>query len=439
MTIELRPYQRDLVDRAEAAFAEGARSAILLGPTGSGKTTIASEPICRAAARGRRVLFLAHRDTLLEDTHDRLERAGVWSSILQAGRPAQPLAPVQVASLQTLHARGERPPADLVIVDEAHRALARSVRAVLDAYPSVPLIGLTATPERADGQPMGDVFERLIVGPSVAWLTEQGFLVPCDVIAPGTPLDGALAMDPVAAWFEYARSSRSIVFARSVHHAEDIAARFNAAGVPAECITGETTRAVRKGLRERLTGGFSRVLVSVAVFLEGFDAPSIETVILARPFGPCSSFLQAIGRGLRPSPETGKTRCLVLDLTGAVHIHGLPDDERRWSLEGEAVRRTGEALQPIRRCRECGALFRPAAHCPRCNAESRTAMVLPRVLTRAERLELVSALPKTERDRRYLAKLEWVARTRMHLSPDAARSWAQRQFAKRRHRDAEAA
>ena len=317
--------------------------------------------------------------------------------------------------------------------------MAPTVRAFLEAYPDARCLGATATPERPDRRPLGDLFEDMVCGPPVRWLMEHGFLVQCDVIAPPVPVEGALAADPVDTWSVHAEGRRAIVFARNVRHAEDVAERFQALGVSAECITGETSRTVRRGLRERLTTGTSRVLVSVAVFLEGFDAPCIECVILARPFGSCSAYLQAIGRGLRPCPATNKSRCIVLDLAGAVHLHGLPDDERIWSLDGEAVRRTGRALEPIRRCRECFAMFRPASRCPRCGAEATAATTLPRILSRAERLELVSALPEVERDRRYLAKLEWVARSRMHLSPEAARRWAQRQFAKRRHRDAEAA
>ena len=433
--MELRPYQRDLVDRADAAFnSGGVRAVVLASPTGSGKTATASEIIRRRVLAGRRVLFLAHLDALLEDTHGRLSAAGVWSSIFQAGRPTQPLAPVQVCSLQTLHARGERPPADFLILDEAHHGLARTVRELVDAYSSVPLLGLTATPQRGDGRPLGDLFERLIVGPSVAELTAQGYLVPCDVVAPLAPIDGALAMDPVAAWFEHTPNARAIVFAKTVRHAESITEDFAARGVPAECITGHTSRAIRSGLRARLESGKVRVLVSVAVFLEGFDAPCIESVILARTFGTCGSYLQAIGRGLRPSPSTGKTRCTVIDLCGGVHWHGLPDDERAWDLHGDAVRRAPESLLPLRRCRDCLAMFRPAVRCPRCGADASTAAPMPRVLTKTEKLHRISELSQVERDQRYLAKLEWIARSRLRLPPEAAKTWATKRFIVQRKR-----
>ena len=135
---------------------------VLASPTGSGKTATASEIIRRRRVlAGRRVLFLAHLDALLEDTHGRLSAAGVWSSIFQAGRPTQPArSRPGVQPPGTLHARGERPPADFLILDEAHHGLARTVRELVDAYSSVPLLGLTATPQRGDGRPLGDLFER---------------------------------------------------------------------------------------------------------------------------------------------------------------------------------------------------------------------------------------------------------------------------------------
>jgi superfamily II DNA or RNA helicase len=433
--LDLRPYQVDQVDRADVAFAAGARAVVMAAPTGSGKTATASEVARRRVALGRRVLFLAHLDSLLEDTHARLSHAGVWAGLHQAGRPTQPLAPVQVCSLQTLHARGERPPADFLILDECHHAVARTIRALLDVYGGVPLLGLTATPQRGDGQPLGDVFEQLVLGPSVSWLTSQGFLVPCDLIAPLASVEGGLAMDPVDAYFEHVPGSRAMVFAKTIAHAEDITARFAARGVAAESVTGNTSRTVRAGLRDRVARGELRALVSVAVFLEGFDLPSVEAIILARGFGTCGAYLQAIGRGLRPSRETGKTRCTVLDLCGSVHQHGLPDDAREWDLQGDAVRRSAEALVALRRCRDCLAIFRPAVRCPRCGMSAATATVLPRVLTRAERLALVSDLPLAERDSRYLSKLEWIARTRIRLSPNAARQWAVRQFIKQRKRE----
>lgn len=427
--ITLRPYQADLVRDVGDAF-RGARSIVMQLGTGGGKTATASAILSRAVAKGHRALFIAHLDSLLEDTHERLTRSGLRAGYVQAGRPVDADAAIQVCSLQTLHVRGERPPADLVILDEAHRVMGASVRDILDAYPDAWLLGLTATPQRGDAKPLGDVFEKLVSGPSNRRLTDQGYLVPCDVLAPAEYSEKALVDSPIAAYAKHAPGSRAIVFAANVAHAEALTAGFNAAGFVARCVTGETSREERRAVRDAVTSGEVRVLVGVGVFIEGFDLPAIETVILARGFTVTGSFLQGIGRGLRPCPETGKTRCTVIDLRGSVHLHGLPDEDRVWSLTGAAVRRA-ETIASLRRCAECLAIFRPAARCPRCGAAAVAAARIPRVLTRAEKLENMSRVPIAIRDARYLDRLRSLATKRMRMPSQRAEMWAVRTFEKR--------
>jgi DNA repair protein RadD len=397
ITMDLRPYQHNLVDRVREEYRSGARSVLMQLGTGGGKTATASELIARAVDKGRRIIFAAHLDALIDDTSERLFEAGIPHGIVQADRPTNPTAPVQVCSLATLHRRGEAQPADFVIVDECHRAAAPSVRAVLERYPRARLLGLSATPQRGDGQPLGDVFERMVCGPTVAELTEAGHLVPAVVLSPPAPTEGALAMDPVEAYDLHAPGSRALIFCTTVAEAEDVASRLN---VPTQTVLGETPRAVRATVRNRVTSGELLVLVGCSAFLEGFDLPAIETIVVARALGTCSAFLQAVGRGLRPSPATGKRECLVLDLTGAAVAHGLPADDRTWSLTGDAVQRSADALAPLARCLGCYAVFHSGpVTCPRCGASTRGAR-LPRRATRVERqaLERLDTRPAWERD-----------------------------------------
>jgi superfamily II DNA or RNA helicase len=431
--MQLRPYQIAALEGVRQAYREGARSVILTIPTGGGKTRTASECIRSAVARGRRVIFAAHLSELLDDVSERLTAAGIPHGIVQADRPANPTAPVQVASLATLHRRGERPPADLLILDESHHAAAASVRAVLESYPLARLLGLTATPERGDGQPLGDVFERMVFGPSIAELTRLGFLVPAEILSPPAPTDGALAMDPVEAYVTHAPGSRALIFCGTVAEAEDVASRMP---VPVQTVLGETPREVRRRVRELVTAGELRAIVGCSALLEGFDLPAIETVILARTLGTCSTYLQAVGRGLRPWPATGKARCLVLDLSGAAILHGLPEDERVWSLEGAAVRRTAEGLLPLSRCRACLALFHSGpSQCPRCGAATRGAR-LPRRATRIERAELVrlDTRPQGERDALALAAIARRLRSSGRFTERQIHHVAEGMFRKQHHR-----
>lgn len=433
--IALRPYQAELVGKVRHAYRSGARSVLLQSGTGSGKTATAAELLRLATERRRRSLFLAHLDSLIEDTHERLTTAGIHAGFVQAGRASDPTAPVQVASLQTLHVRGERPPADFIIDDECHRAMGPTVRAILDAYPKAHLLGLTATPQRGDGQPLGDVFETMVCGPSNRELVEHGHLVPCDVLAPGGYREG-LAADPVASYLRHTPGRRAIVFAADKAGAQATVDAFIAAGVPAALLVGEMPRDERRVLRERLRSGDLMVLVGVAVFIEGWDAPEVEVIILARAFVVVAAFLQAIGRGRRPAP--GKERCTVIDLRGAVFMHGLPDDDRVWSLTGKAVRRA-ETIVALARCGECLAVFRPTSACPRCGASTKKAAKMTRPATRDEKLQLVSDLSPGERDRRYLARLKGIASKRMRMPERRAEEWALRQFTQRFKRAPEAA
>lgn len=430
MASELRDYQERMIGEVAACYRAGHRCVVAQLGTGGGKTHTAASIIQRALARGRRVLFLAHLDALIDDTHRRLTAAGLRAGIVQGDKPVDPEAPVQVCSFQSLHARRLRPPADFIVVDECHRVMGETVLGVLSDYPRAHVLGLTATPQRGDGQSLGDVFEAMVAGPSVRALTRAGHLVPCDLVGPETYEDAGLTTTPLEAYRRWAPGTRAIVFCQNVAHAEATARSF---GDGAELIVGETRPKVRKGLRSRLDSGETSVLVGVGVFIEGWDWPACETVILARPFGVVGSFLQAIGRGLRPCPATGKQRCSVVDLRGSVHLHGLPDEERRWSLTGQACVRT-EKLPAVARCKQCLAMFRPQPICPRCGARAEALARIPRDLSRAERLEMLSDLSQSERDHRYLNTLVRVAATRMRMDDDRARRWAEAQFQKRFNR-----
>jgi superfamily II DNA or RNA helicase len=433
--VNLRPYQLQLVDRVRAEYRVGARSVLMQLGTGGGKTHTAATLIALSVAKGRRVIFAAHLDALIDDTSERLTAAGIEHGVVQADRPTRPDAPVQVCSLATLHHRGSRPPAELVIVDECHRAAAPSVRGVLEAYPKARLLGLTATPERGDGQPLGDTFERLVCGPSVAELTAQGHLVSTVVLSPQATVEGALAQDPVDALEAHAHGQPAMVFCRDAEHARDVAARLAARAL---LILGDTPREQRRRARERLASSEPLVLVGCGVFVEGWDSPEVSAVVLARTFGVCGPYLQACGRALRPAP--GKSHATIIDLVGGAIVHGFPADDRVWSLDGP-VRRSAAGLVPLSRCKACLAIFHAGpATCPRCGASTRGAC-LPRRATRIERAELarLDTRLQVERDTMALRGIE-----RRLLSSGRFPAWrvpaiARSIFARNKRRGSEAA
>ena len=190
--MELYPYQTDVIAEIEGLLDSVSRIC-LQAATGSGKTIIAVELIRRAVARRERVLFIVHRLELIEQTSRKLLAFGIRHGLIKAGFPMHLDERVQVASIQTLFARAirgkktELPRAQWVFIDETHHVRAMSYEAIVKAYPTARVIGLTATPCRADGRGLGNVFQALVQCPDVAELTSLGYLVPAKVFAPVRP------------------------------------------------------------------------------------------------------------------------------------------------------------------------------------------------------------------------------------------------------------
>lgn len=426
-----RPDQEDLIARTSQLFRQH-RAVVMQAATGTGKTFVAVVMIRRALAKhaGWRVAFLADRDFLIADTSARLN---LEHGIIQAGRAAHPERAIQVCSVQTLRERPEawaelRP--DLVILDECHNACSNTVRALIEAHPKTRWLGLTATPVRGDGQPLCTAgFTALVQGPSPAWLCAQGLLAPVYLYGPS--ISGSdLAMDPVEGHRLWLKGRRTLAFCETRAHAAQLANVLTVVGVPSRSIDGRAGRKQREQAKRDLESGEIEVLTSVDLFIQGFDLPAIDGLLFARKFGTVGPWLQAIGRGRRIAP--GKADCVAVDLCGSWLDLGLPDDERVWSIDGEAVR-SREVLPAIARCKPCGALFKPAAVCPRCGARAEVIERIPRVLKRAEKLELVSHIPQAIRDKKYLEALQAKAQQVLPKAPEWMRkSWVNRAFKKSR-------
>jgi superfamily II DNA or RNA helicase len=369
----LRQYQADAVADVRAKWRAGARRILLVMPVGSGKTKTAVSVVESAMRKGRVVLWLTHRTELVAQASSSLRELGIDHGIVQAGKPRRPDLPMQVASVQTLARRGERPEGvNVIVIDESHHVTARTWRGILDAYPGLELVlGLTATPQRGDGTPLGDVFEAMVVATSVAALQASGSLVPCRVFAPANETE-KLSEDPVDAYVRLAAGRRAIVFATNVPEAHRLAAAFSARGIHAACVEGGTDPDERRLALERLATGQLRVVVNVFCLTEGTDVPAVECVIIARGCSTDAAWMQSIGRGLRPSPGTGKRDCIVIDLRGCVHVHGLPEDARVFSLAGKASKLAqldAAPLPPVVSCRSCLAWHRGGGRpCPSCGA-----------------------------------------------------------------------
>lgn len=297
-------------------------------------------------------LFLVHRDQLRQQAFEHLERAlpGDVGIIGPRANP-NPDGRLQVATIQTLLARNERPDVKRILADECHHFAADEWRPLLDAYPDAKILGLTATPERQDGRPLGDIFEHLVVGARYPELVGDGHLVKCRAYAPPEAVDGGIANDPIEMYRRYGEDSTGFLFADSIQNAELWAERFSEAGIRAVAVHQRTPARDRIRIMDAFAGGQIRILCNVFLFTEGTDVPAARVCILARPVTHVSMYLQVAGRVLRPAP--GKPDAILIDLCGSVHEHGLPTMDRTYSLDGRAISRT---VDSVRQCPQCGAV-----------------------------------------------------------------------------------
>jgi DNA repair protein RadD len=403
--MELRPYQHDVIAEFERTVDAGHKRVVLVSPTGSGKTVIASAIIRTQVAAYKKVLVLAHRREIITQTSAKLFAHGVGHGIIQAGMDnlLRPMEFVQVASIQTLHARAIRsermdlPPADLLLIDEAHHCPATTYKKIIDTYPDATLLGLTATPCRGDGRGLGGIFDTLIECPQVAELIGQKYLVKTRVYAPvGPNLAGVevrkgdyvesqlaermdrdqLVGDICTNWHKYGERRKTVGFAVNVAHSIHIRDEFVKSGVRAEHIDGSTPKAERDASLARLASGEIEIITNCAVLTEGWDMPEVGCCILARPTKKMGLYRQMIGRVLRPAD--GKSDCIVLDHSGAVYRHGLVEDRVEWTLDPDkkadnpdhtsaAVCDTdGSYKSRLLECSQCGSLRVAGEACGHC-------------------------------------------------------------------------
>lgn len=329
----LRPYQQRAVDAARDAVRAGHRRVLLVSPTGTGKTKTMAALAKSCLDRGGSVHWYAHRAELLEQARAELDPR------------------VEVISTQAALRRA-RPDPTVQIFDEGHHYVASEWSRLLS--PRSVIVAATATPERSDGRGLGEAFDVLIPVISIREATEQGFLVPCTVHAPERELGRReIAQVPWAAYRQFTPGEQAIVFAPTIEDASFIAADFSRAGIAADYVHHNSEERARTIARFR--SGELRVLVNVFLLTEGFDHPPTSVCILARSCGSAGTYLQMVGRVLRPAP--GKTKATLIDLRGVRHVHGDPADERVYSLDGVGIRKADAHDDGERFCEVCGCLM----------------------------------------------------------------------------------
>lgn len=404
MTVTLRDYQEDATTNIRLAFRNGYKSPILVLATGAGKTVCFSYIAKNAADKGNSVLILAHRDQLIKQASAKLRDYGVKHGIIMAGFTPDHTAKVQVASVQTIVRRlGKirfRP--KLIVIDEAHLSAAASYRKILEHFSDALVLGVTGSPCRLDGKPLGvsagGIYDYMVKGISIRQLIDRGFLVPPVVYAPAEQLDlsgiktsmGDYKTDELAKVVDKPKITGcavdhykkicpgvpAITWCVNLAHAGHVCDEFNANGIKSVVLCGDDEGDVRDRALKALERGEIQNIVFVGILVEGVDCPAIGAIIILRPTLSLASYLQVIGRGLRPytSPAgVKKERCYVLDHAGLVFKHGPADEEREWDLDGESKKagkkRKNEPRVDMIQCvgpQGCFAVFSPAPACPYC-------------------------------------------------------------------------
>lgn len=392
----LRSYQQHTVNGMRTAYSQGFKSPLLVLPPGGGKTFTSCYIIDQAQIRSRNVLILVHRQELAAQFSRALDAYGVKHGLIMSGSRPDLKHRVQVASVQTyarrMHKMTWKP--HLIISDEAHHVTEGSLWGkVLENHPGALRMGLTATPIRLDGKGLGKghggYFDAIVEGPQPAELMEWGNLCDYKMFAPGAAVDmkgvrktagdynrkdaeerinkPTITGNAIEHYRQHADGKSAVVFCMSRRHAEDVCQRFCDAGYRFAVLDGTLKDDVRAGRVEQLDNGDLQGLVTVDLVSEGFDLPKIEVAISLRATQSEALWIQQIARSLRPAE--GKPYAVILDHVGNSKRHGLPDDERIWTLEGKkkGKKKDGENSDPIKQCEACGHVHRPGPpQCPEC-------------------------------------------------------------------------
>lgn len=376
--LALRNYQIDDIARIRAAFVQHRRVLFVL-PTGGGKTVVFSFITTHAAAKGNHVVILAHRQEIADQISLALTAMDVPHGRIQPGYDRTSDL-VQVGMVQTVARRLDTlTEPTLLVIDEAHHAVAGTWSRIAAAWHSAKVLGVTATPERLDGVGLRDAFDVMVVGPDVRDLIDAGYLASFRYLAPNTPdLSGVrttagdynasdladvldrdtVTGDVVAHYLKHLAPRTAIAFCVTVAHAEHVALQFRDAGIPAASIDGSMSSDERRNMVERLRAGDIRVLASCEIISEGFDAPAVGGCILLRPTQSFALYRQQVGRCLRPKADG--SAAIIVDHVGSVFRHALPDAPHAWSLDSQR-RPPAERQKPalgVRKCTACDAIFR---------------------------------------------------------------------------------
>ena len=369
--MKLREYQAELIGRIRLSIMHGHKSIVSVLGCGGGKSIIQAEIAHSATDKGNRVLFLVHRKELCEQITNTFTAQGV------------DMDRCSVSMVQTVSRHIDKlPEPQIIITDEAHHSTANSYKKIYEAFPDALRLGFTATPCRLNHGGLGEVYEDLITSVSTQWLIENNYLSPYKYysvkLADTSGLHikaGDYKADEVAElmqsseiygetvkqWEKLAKNKKTIAYCASVEAAEETAEQFRQAGYTAASLSGSTPKELRAQIMQDFRDSKIMILTNCELFGEGLDVPDCECTVLLRPTQSLTLYIQQSMRSMRYMP--GKT-AIIIDHVGNCHLHGLPDDNREWTLEPKAKQQN---MVKIRECPMCFSVYPPTKQkCPYC-------------------------------------------------------------------------
>lgn len=372
---DLHPYQRELVNETRNRLKQGYKSVLVQSPAGSGKSVVIAEVARLTVEKGGIVMFMVHRKELVRQIKESFEQQEVDLS----------RCIVQTVG-KIVHRLRVLPKPTLIICDEAHHSLASTYQKIYDYYADVPRLGYSATPWRLNGKGLHDVYDTMVLGPTIDWLIEHHYLAPYKYFSvklvddsklkksstgdyTNKSMDEAVGKtifgDVIKTYEDKAPGEQAIVYCHSVAFSKQTAQAFRDAGISAEHADSKTPTHERDRIMNDFKHGKIKVLCNVDLISEGFDVPDCSVVIMLRPTESLVLFIQQAMRCMRYKP--GKL-AIIIDHVANYTRFGLPDDEHDWTLADRKKRKKNKNDAPaVRVCTFCYSVIPAAAKvCPIC-------------------------------------------------------------------------
>lgn len=406
MSFSLRDYQKELITDIIESMKRGNRKIMVQSPPRSGKTVVMAYIAKGATDKGNTVLFFSHRKEINEQVVGTFERNDVDMNL------------VTIDSVTKIARNLDKlPEPSIILIDEAHHVKAKTYLKIIEYYTNSVVLMFTGTPARLDGSGFDDIADDIVLGKSVKWLQENGNIAPFKYYAPSLidttnlkkrggeftkksvddTMKRVIYGDVIRHYEKLAKGKQAIVYTHSVEASESVSNAFKSAGYTSIAISGKTPPEERERAMRAFRDGELTIMVNCELFTEGIDLPNVDVCIMLRPTQSLSLYLQFAMRAL--NPREGKT-AIIIDHVGNVDRHGLPNDDREWSLKGidKTKKKTKLGEPTTRTCDDCYATFWSVERiCPICGHENKPTK---------EEIEIIREIQLEERRQEVASKVE---------------------------------